>query len=87
MIEVELAFPEKGFDPATKKLRDVPFYPLLYRYGPTPEGVQNVPSKGTIIYSAKGIGRYYRGELLQAFNWCRRMRPDMNEKQLARMIT
>jgi hypothetical protein len=38
------------------------------------------------LFPPKGIGRYYRGETLQAFDWVRQMRPDMNETQHARMI-
>jgi hypothetical protein len=75
MIEVEFSFPEKCFDRKTKKLRDAPWYPLFYRY-----------EDGSILFPAKGVGRYYRGETLQAFDWVRQMRPDMNETQHARMI-
>jgi hypothetical protein len=75
MIEVEFSFPEKCFDVTIGKLRDAPFYPLFYRC-----------EDGSILFPAKGIGRYYRGEILQAFDWVRRMRSDMNEAQQARMI-
>jgi hypothetical protein len=75
MIAVAFSFPEKCFDVTTKKLRDTPWYPLFYRC-----------KDGSILFPAKGIGRYYRGEILQAFDWVRRMRSDMNETQQARMI-
>ena len=75
MIEVEFAFPEKCFDPKTKQLRKAAFYPLFYRR-----------QDGSILFPAKGIGRYYRDELLAAFEWVRQSRPDMNEQQHARML-
>jgi len=75
MIEVDFTFPEKCFDPKINKLRDAPWYPLFYRM-----------KDGSILFPAAGRGRYYRDELLSAFEWVRRMRPDMNETQHARMI-
>ena len=75
MIETEFAFSKKGYDRESGMLRDAPFYPLFYR-----------TEDGSILFPANGIGRYYRDEILQAFDWVRRMRPDMNETQHARMI-
>jgi hypothetical protein len=72
MIEVEFSFPGKCFDKQFGSLRDAPFCPLWYRC-----------EDGSIQFPARGIGRYYRGEVLQAFDWVRRMRPDMNEGQHA----
>ncbi len=75
MIEVEFSFPEKCFDRNANKLRPAPLYPLFYRC-----------KDGSIVLPARGIGRYYRVELLAAFEWVRRMRTDMTEIQHARMI-
>jgi hypothetical protein len=75
MIEVEFAFPEKCFDRERKTLRDAPWYPLFYRR-----------KDGSILFPAKGNGRYCRAEVLQAYNLVRQTRPDMNEVQQSRMI-
>jgi hypothetical protein len=57
-----------------KKLRETPFCPLFYRC-----------KDGSILFPTKGIGRYYRGEVLQAFDWVRRMRTE--SEQLEAMKT
>jgi hypothetical protein len=56
-------------------LRKAANYPLFYRQ-----------QDGSIKFPPSGIGRYYRDELLYAFEWVRQSRPDMNEQQHARMI-
>jgi hypothetical protein len=75
MIEVEFSFPEKCYDPKTNRLRKAAFYPLFY-----------LRQDWSILFPAKGIGRYYRDEVLEAFEWVRQSRSDMNEQQHARMI-
>lgn len=69
MIEVKFAFPKKCFDTASRKLRNGPWYPLFYRC-----------EDGSILFPAEGTGRYYRGEVLQTFDWVRQMRADIERK-------
>src|SRR5262249_40727878 len=75
MIEIEFKFPGKCLDPKTNSLRKTPFCPLFYRC-----------KDGSILFPPSGTGRFCRDELLEAVNWVRKMRPDMNEAQQSRMI-
>ena len=81
MIEVDFAFPENV---SIRRQRRYAIR-LGIRYF---IGVERdiKPEQEPSVFPAAGRGRYYRDELLAAFEWVRRMRPDMNEKQHARMI-
>jgi hypothetical protein len=63
IVELKFDFPSKVLD-GNGRARDVPFYPLPYRAGKLSSF-----GEGSILFPAKGRGRYYRAEALAAFEW------------------
>jgi hypothetical protein len=74
MIEIEFNFPELVVDPQGRT-RDPPFFPLPYRR-----------EDGAILYPARGRGRYFRDEAIEAVNWldviCAYLTPDQRRGRM-----